>query len=76
MSQHGGGSFHGHRKQEKQEAQKGNVELGEEEEEEEDPFDTRIKKSGCSDLHYALMVGLNPLTPRSDHFSISLYRFL
>ncbi|KAM7443688.1 Cytochrome oxidase assembly factor4 [Porites harrisoni] len=25
------------------------------EEEEEDPFDSRIQKSGCADLHYALL---------------------
>ncbi|KAJ7356087.1 Cytochrome oxidase assembly factor 4 [Desmophyllum pertusum] len=55
MSQHGGRSLHGHRKPEKEETGKEKVELAEEEEEEEDPFDTRIKKSGCADLHYALM---------------------
>lgn len=58
MSQHGGRSLHGHRKPEKEETGKEKVELAEEEEEEEDPFDTRIKKSGCADLHYALMVSI------------------
>ena len=57
MSHHGGRSSHGHGKLGKQDPEKGNVEVGEGEEEEEDPFDTRIKNSGCSDLHYALMVG-------------------
>ena len=60
MSHHGGRSTHGHGKQGKQgkqDPEKGNVEVGEGEEEEEDPFDTRIKNSGCSDLHFALMVG-------------------
>lgn len=57
MSHHGGRSSHGHGKLGRQDPEKGNVEVGEGEEEEEDPFDTRIKNSGCSNLHYALMVG-------------------
>ena len=57
MSHHGGRSSHGHGKLGRQDPKKGNVEEGEGEEEEEDPFDTRIKNSGCSNLHYALMVG-------------------
>ena len=62
MSHHGGRSFHGHhRKQEKEEAEKEIAE--EEEEEEEDPFDARIKKSGCADLHYALMVSFTSPRP-------------
>ena len=44
-------------KPEKEDAEKEKVELAGEEEE-EDPFDTRIKKSGCADLHYALLVSL------------------
>ena len=58
MSHYGGKSFHGHRKQDKEAPGKDKVDLDEHEEEEEDPFDTRIKKSGCSDLHYALLVSL------------------
>ena len=58
MSHHGGKSFHGHRKQDKEATEKEKVELEENDEEEEDPFDTRIKKSGCSHLHYALLVSL------------------
>lgn len=56
MSHHGGRSFHGSRKQEKEAPEKDKVKSEEEDEEEEDPFDTRIKKSGCGDLHYALLV--------------------
>jgi len=55
MSHHGGRSFHGSRKQEKEAPEKDKVKSEEEDEEEEDPFDTRIKKSGCGDLHYALL---------------------
>lgn len=43
-------------KQDKEEVETGNEELKQTEEDEEDPFDTRIKKSGCADLHYALLV--------------------
>ena len=53
MSHHGGTSFHGNRKRENEPPQKDKVE---EDEEEEDPFDSRIQKSGCADLHYALLV--------------------
>lgn len=56
MSQHGGRSFHGHRKEDKEAPKKDTEELTEDHEEEEDPFDTRIKNSGCADLHYALLV--------------------
>ena len=58
MSHHGGRSFHGNKTKEyekKKEREK--LSEGEEkEEEEEDPYDTRIKKSGCAELHYALLV--------------------
>ena len=37
--------------------QENNSELEQESEEEEDPFDARIKKSGCAEFHYALQVG-------------------
>ena len=43
-------------KQATEEVNTGNKELKQTEEDEEDPFDTRIKKSGCADLHYALLV--------------------
>ena len=56
MSHHGGRSFHGHKKQEKETPEADNAGSKEDDEEEEDPFDTRIKKSGCADLHYALLV--------------------
>jgi len=42
-------------KQATEEVNTGNKELKQTEEDEEDPFDTRIKKSGCADLHYALL---------------------
>ena len=56
MSHHGGRSFHGHKKQEKDAPEIDNAGSNEDDDEEEDPFDTRIKKSGCADLHYALLV--------------------
>ena len=57
MSHHGGRSFHRPKKQDTQEAGNGKTESKQiDDDEEEDPFDTRIKKSGCADLHYALLV--------------------
>lgn len=56
MSHHGGRSFHRPNKQDTQEAGNGKTESKQiDDDEEEDPFDTRIKKSGCADLHYALL---------------------
>ena len=56
MSDHGGRSFHGRRKRDTEGPQSTVKDSIHDDEEEEDPFDTRIKKSGCSDLHYALLV--------------------
>jgi len=78
MSHHGGRAFHGsgHGKQKKEDAEKEKVELAEEEEEEEDPFDTRIKNSGCADLHYALLVSFTFLhwSKIVHRVNLSLYK--
>lgn len=60
-------------KQATEEVNTGNKELKQTVEDEEDPFDTRIKKSGCADLHYALLVSKALRTERvSFHRVISV----
>ena len=68
MSQHGGRSFHRPNKQDTQEAGNGKTESKQiDDDEEEDPFDTRIKKSGCADLHYALLVSNLTMCEPASH---------
>lgn len=72
-------AHNGHVSREKQateEVKTGNKELKHTEGDEEDPFDTRIKKSGCADLHYALLVSNALRTslkgyPSPSYFGIS-----
>ena len=53
MAHRGGKTFHS--RPQKQDQNSSGEQL-EDEEEEEDPYDVRIKKSGCSQFHYALQV--------------------
>ena len=57
-------------KQATEEVKTGNKELKQTEGDEEDPFDTRIKKSGCADLHYALLVS-NCIEDISERVSVT-----
>ena len=41
------------------------------EDDEEDPFDTRIQKSGCAEFHYALQVNMQRFSRLVHVFTVS-----